>query len=219
VEGLKEELKAKRLSDVEKGVEYRERCVELVNQVLEGEARLKRIHAIIRPSGHKENTLLNRLTPTDCEDSGMGLDHLLIPSDSEVNPQFIAIRRFTDPDLYYKMPQGVSVKGFVEIVLPQIHFLLFTPKLSKYALVGGGDFNWQRAESRGNERRLSAIFKDGPYKDRKVVPERDLHWVRLDGVSTKKSFAFGEGFDIPSPSLKEALLRIIGKGHEEAPHA
>lgn len=211
---MKEELKAKRFSDVEKGVEYREKCVELVNQVLEGEARLKRIHAIIRPSGHKKNTLLNRLTPTNPEDStGMGLDHLLIPGDSEVNPQFIAIRRFTDPDLYYKMPQGVSLKEFVEIILPQIHFLLFTPKLSKYALVGGGDFNWQRAESRGNERRLSATFKDGPYKDRKVVPERDLHWVKVDGTS-KKSFAFGEGFDIPSPPLKEALLRILRRDSE-----
>jgi hypothetical protein len=212
VKDLREELKAKRLIDVEKGIEYRKRCAILVNHILGGEARIERIHKDIDPStGHKENSLLNRLAPSD-DSSGMGLDYLL--SDG-VSSRYISIRRSTDPDLYYKMPQGVSEKGFVEIILPQIHFLLFTPKLSKYALVNGGDFNWQRAESRGNECRLSAIFKDeSPYKHVKVNPKRDLHWIKVNGDSSKKSFSFGEGFDIPNPPLKEALLGILRRGSE-----
>ena len=206
--------KSKRLTDVEKGADYREECADLVNNLLEGEAELKRFHLVLKtPSGRKVNSLLNRLTPSNSEDSeGLGLDYTLTAKDG-ITTRFIAIRRFVDTDLFYKAPQGVSDAEFAKVILPQFHFLLFTPKLKKYALVSGGDLDWKSFHYPGNERRFSAFIKSGPGKGSKVRPRKDLHWIGVDGTLGKITVGFGgPGFDIPHPPLKEALLGILKRG-------
>ncbi len=208
------------IQDLLKGIEDRKVWAAKVNEALEGEARLERIHEYLQvQKGHhawSNNTLLNRIFRADGnEDSdsqSMGLDYLLIAKGRA--PQFIAMRRSTDSDIYYKIPRDVSEEDFVRIVLSQMHFLFLNKNLTKYALLHGKDYDWIRSKTKGNHSRLSAIFSSGPYRGRKVNPRRDLHWGDIFGDNRDKGkrnagFDLGKSLMPVSVSMKTALLGII----------
>ena len=171
--------KTKRKRDALKGKSYRERAVDFLNDILQGEAWVR------------------------LRDDGVpGFDCILSTSWSNRNVTLI-IRKKTDPDLYYKMIKRIHKdKDSLISYLKKAYFLLFDneddpAQSTEYSLVPGNLFNWRQSQSEGNENRLSAMTNTGKL----INPRHDLSWIRISGG--RKDFLSDE------PDLKTALLNLL----------
>jgi len=169
----------KRRLDALKGKSYRERAVDFLNDILQGEARVR-----LR------------------DDGTSGFDCVLSANWSNKSVTLI-IRKKTDPDLYYKMIKKIHKdKDSLISYLEKAYFLLLNNeddpvRSTEYSLVPGNLFKWWQSQSEGNENRLSAITNTGKL----INPQLNLPWISIsDG---RKGFLGDE------PDLKTALLNLL----------
>ena len=171
--------KTKRKQDALKGKSYRERAVDFLNDILQGEARVR------------------------LRDDGIpGFDCVLSASWSNRSITLI-IRKKTDPDLYYKMIKRIHKdKDFLISYLEKAYFLLLDneddpAQSTEYSLVPGNLFKWWQSQSEGNENRLSAITNTG----KRISPRYNLSWISISGGR--------KGLLGDEPDLKTALLNLL----------
>ncbi len=162
-----------------KGKSYRERAVDFLNSILQGEAWV------------------------GLQDDGtLGFDCVLYAGWSN-RCKILIIRKKTDPDLYYKMIKKIHKdKDSLISYLEKAYFLLFDneddPAQSiGYSLVPGNLFKWWQSHSEGNENRLSAITNTGKL----INPQYNLSWTSISGGR--------KGFLGDEPDLKTALLNLL----------
>lgn len=172
-------IKTKRRLDALKGKSYRERTVDFLNDILQGEARVR-----LRGDG----------TP--------GFDCTLSASWSNRSVTLI-IRKKTDPDLYYKMIKRIHKdKDSLISYLEKAYFLLLDneddpAQSTEYSLAPGNLFKWWQSQSEGNENRLSAMTNAGKL----IRPQHNLPWT---SISDGRKGLLGD-----EPDLKTALLNLL----------
>lgn len=192
--------------DFIEGERIRENWAALINLQMEGKAKLVRVHkflALQSPAEKKKNnTLLNRLSPTHVS-KAIGLDYILEAEWSSAKVLF-SLRPAKSWDIYYKIPSDCSLIEFTKTILNEIYFLFLDPTENpeRYFIRKGNDFNWRQSDTKGNKRRLSAVNK---FNGKLVNPISNVTWAPI-----KKSSKNYTGMGVISQEpIHEAMFKIL----------
>ena len=132
----------RREETIKTAFKMREKAVKIINNLLIDQSmRLFDLHLfygeyqkVMNPVDRmNKNLLLNRIQNVGIDDN-MGLD-LVLNSEKTSKIVLIAMRFWTDRDLYYKKPTNVFLNEFVDSILQYYYYLIVDPAVQYYHLL------------------------------------------------------------------------------------